>query len=388
MVICYMALRFIERFGSLMVICYMALRFAERFDSLMVICYMSLPFADRFGSLTVICYMTLRFVECFGSLMVIYYMALQFVERFGSLMFIYLGAESVLLSLSRYTLIAIHSILACTLCSPTESIPPQTWFLKVSIHCEGCRRKVKKVLKSIDGVFTATIDPHQQKVTVIGSVSVETLLKKLVRAGKHAEIWPENLDDKGNISGKVENKKKKNQPGKSQSMENRGTETGVTGVGNCNNSKKTAGDNSPEKSPASDNAPPEGGGGGFGKKKKKKAQNGNGSSDLGSACSGGVPAHTGSQLQNLVGQQMGQMNLSPTRQHQLLSYPDTYYTPMVYFATTYHDRLYPMARIGGPTFCVPSSPYICDQDSCQFQSASLISFEIFSDENANGCSIM
>jgi copper chaperone CopZ len=30
----------------------------------------------------------------------------------------------------------------------------QTWFLKVSIHCEGCRKKVKKVLKRIDGTFT------------------------------------------------------------------------------------------------------------------------------------------------------------------------------------------------------------------------------------------
>lgn len=27
----------------------------------------------------------------------------------------------------------------------------QTWVLKVSIHCEGCKRKVKKVLRNIDG---------------------------------------------------------------------------------------------------------------------------------------------------------------------------------------------------------------------------------------------
>ncbi|KAF7815351.1 heavy metal-associated isoprenylated plant protein 35-like [Senna tora] len=29
----------------------------------------------------------------------------------------------------------------------------QTWFLKVPIHCEGCRRKVKKVLQRIDGML-------------------------------------------------------------------------------------------------------------------------------------------------------------------------------------------------------------------------------------------
>lgn len=32
----------------------------------------------------------------------------------------------------------------------------QTWFLKVSIHCEGCRKKVNKVLKRIDGTFLTT----------------------------------------------------------------------------------------------------------------------------------------------------------------------------------------------------------------------------------------
>ncbi|KAL5053394.1 hypothetical protein RYX36_034076 [Vicia faba] len=59
--------------------------------------------------------------------------------------------------------------------------------------------KVKKVLKCIDGVFTTTIDSQQHKVTVTGNVNVETLLKKLVRAGKPAEIWPESVDGRGEI---------------------------------------------------------------------------------------------------------------------------------------------------------------------------------------------
>ncbi|KAK7329430.1 hypothetical protein VNO77_23599 [Canavalia gladiata] len=276
----------------------------------------------------------------------------------------------------------------------SEPLKYQTWFLKVSIHCEGCRRKVKKVLKSIDGVFTATIDAQQQKVTVTGSVGVETLLRKLVRAGKHAEIWPENLAGNGKISGKGE-KKKKNEQGEAKSLENKGTESSVT-VANCNSSNSKTSDNSPEKSPAGDKGPPEGGQSeGGGKKKKKKGQSGggggNGNSGVSSASSSNAPARSGFQFQNLVGQEMGQVNLSPPRQ-QSFSYPETGYPPMFYVAT-YNNTLYPMTRIGGgPSYYVPSSPFMCgglDQDGYyQFQSPPLVSFEIFSDENANGCSIV
>ncbi|KAL5053395.1 hypothetical protein RYX36_034077 [Vicia faba] len=71
-------------------------------------------------------------------------------------------------------------------------------------------KKVKKVLKCIDGVFTATIDSQQHKVTVTGNVNVETLLKKLVRDGKPAEIWPESVDGRGEIRKKKEERKKEN----------------------------------------------------------------------------------------------------------------------------------------------------------------------------------
>ncbi|XP_061370575.1 heavy metal-associated isoprenylated plant protein 35-like [Gastrolobium bilobum] len=272
----------------------------------------------------------------------------------------------------------------------SEPLKYKTWFLKIYIHCEGCRRKVKKVLKNIDGVFTTTIDPQQHKVTVTRSVGVETLLRKLVRAGKHAEIWPENVDGKGKSS-----KKKRNGQRDPESLENKGTEN----VGNCKgeskSSKSKTGDNNPpKKSQAGNQVPPEdrkgcqseGGVEGTGKKKKKKAQGGgNGSNGLSSESTSAL-AHTGFQFQNLgqvVGQQMGQMNLNPTRQ-QSYSYLETGYPPMVYVAT--------MGRNVGPSYYVPPpSPCMCaglDQDSYQFQSTPLVSFEIFSDENANGCSIM
>ena len=42
------------------------------------------------------------------------------------------------------------------------------------------------------GVYSVSIDAEQQKVTVTGNVDAATLINKLVRRGKHAELWPPN----------------------------------------------------------------------------------------------------------------------------------------------------------------------------------------------------
>ncbi|XP_018807848.1 heavy metal-associated isoprenylated plant protein 36-like [Juglans regia] len=84
---------------------------------------------------------------------------------------------------------------------PPEEVPAgtlkyKTWVLKVLIHCEGCKKKVKKVLQSIEGVYTTTVDIQQQKVTVNGNVDADTLIKKLLRSGKQAELLPEKIKEK------------------------------------------------------------------------------------------------------------------------------------------------------------------------------------------------
>ncbi|KAE9599042.1 putative heavy metal-associated domain, HMA, WD40/YVTN repeat-like-containing [Lupinus albus] len=72
--------------------------------------------------------------------------------------------------------------------------------LKVNIHCEGCKQKVKKILHKIDGVFTTEIDAEHGKVTVSGNVDHEVLIKKLAKSGKHAELWdvPKPNNNNGN----------------------------------------------------------------------------------------------------------------------------------------------------------------------------------------------
>lgn len=85
----------------------------------------------------------------------------------------------------------------------------QTCVLKVNIHCDGCKQKVKKLLQRIEGVYQVVIDAEQQKVTVSGSVDSATLIKKLVRAGKHAELWPQkpNQNQKQNNNNAAINNK-------------------------------------------------------------------------------------------------------------------------------------------------------------------------------------
>ncbi|KAH0671098.1 hypothetical protein KY289_025591 [Solanum tuberosum] len=68
----------------------------------------------------------------------------------------------------------------------------QTCELRVNIHCDGCKQKVKKLLQRIEGVYQVNIDFEHQKVTVYGSVDSGTLIKRLVKARKHAELWSPN----------------------------------------------------------------------------------------------------------------------------------------------------------------------------------------------------
>ncbi|KAH7679241.1 Copper chaperone domain-containing protein [Dioscorea alata] len=73
--------------------------------------------------------------------------------------------------------------------SKEEFLKIQTCDLKVNIHCDGCKQKVKKLLQKIDGVYTTSIDAEQGKVTVSGNVDPATLIKKLAKHGKHAQLW-------------------------------------------------------------------------------------------------------------------------------------------------------------------------------------------------------
>ncbi|CAN0853428.1 Heavy metal-associated isoprenylated plant protein 28 [Linum grandiflorum] len=62
--------------------------------------------------------------------------------------------------------------------------------LSVHMCCHGCELKIKKALRRLDGVNDIDIDMSTQKVTVMGYVDQETVLKAVRRTGRRAELWP------------------------------------------------------------------------------------------------------------------------------------------------------------------------------------------------------
>lgn len=54
----------------------------------------------------------------------------------------------------------------------------QTWVLKVSIHCQGCKRKVKKVLRGIDGIQQNRINPLLLFIIVCCSCQLKIAIER------------------------------------------------------------------------------------------------------------------------------------------------------------------------------------------------------------------
>ncbi|KAK8965981.1 hypothetical protein KSP40_PGU009860 [Platanthera guangdongensis] len=173
-----------------------------------------------------------------------------------------------------------------------ETLKYQTSILRVSIHCQGCKNKVKKLLQGMDGVYMTTIDSQQKKVTVIGNVHADDLIKKLLKAGKHAELWQEKTaivpnpvagaagggkkskKQGGGCGALVLDNSEKNQPG-FENKPNAGNEPVITGGGDAQKKSNDDGGTEAASLPAEKLAGGESGifssSGGVKKKGKKKS---------------------------------------------------------------------------------------------------------------------
>ncbi|XP_041020037.1 heavy metal-associated isoprenylated plant protein 35-like [Juglans microcarpa x Juglans regia] len=349
-----------------------------------------------------------------------------------------------------------------------EPLAYKTWVLKVSIHCEGCKRKVKKILTNIEGVYKTDIDLKQQKVTVTGNVDSETLIKKLVKTGKHAELWPEKASSKEKKQGKSKNKEKQSEQESSEEsnrVDDKEKETvkadvqghdpaknGEGGEG-CNvkvgeggaATGKNGGQTTKPKhevkqtvtvpagiqSPVAEKKGGDGevnggdqksGGGSGGKKKKKKGQKANNNSSntideaehsgdapqtqsTGSANHGQGPmpipaaANDSPPLQQHVYHQYPPANYIPQRQQLYHQYPPHYHAHSV----TSYNVAYPSSA----SYYTSQPPYSYaymhpgpgletdterDRPPADYDGYSshptTDSFELFSDENPNGCTIL
>ncbi|KAL9356068.1 hypothetical protein Peur_049321 [Populus x canadensis] len=284
----------------------------------------------------------------------------------------------------------------------------KTLVLKVSVHCEECKRKVKRILNNIDGVYTTDIDLRQQKATVMGNVDADTLIKKLIKkTGKHAELWPEKADNNQKDKKKGKGKKKEKEKGKGKESDQESSDEEGSDGGNekevkgktevCQTVTSPGGGQSPVTDKKVDGQSEVGAGGSAGggkkkkkKKKKKKAHTAGSTNTVDEAeHSVRAPAGTGSPtLGNVHVQIAHPTNHSPQRQH-VYDYPaTTYYAPTVYAVSS--NVACPSTFYGASYYSPPYS-YACmhppsDLDSYPPQPSG--SFEIFSDENPNACSIM
>ncbi|KAL3697771.1 hypothetical protein R1sor_011847 [Riccia sorocarpa] len=61
--------------------------------------------------------------------------------------------------------------------------------LRMPLSCEGCKDRVSKHLKEIDGVNSVDCDLMKQKVVVKGDVKPEKVLQMAKQISKRAEFW-------------------------------------------------------------------------------------------------------------------------------------------------------------------------------------------------------
>ncbi|KAF2304561.1 hypothetical protein GH714_033558 [Hevea brasiliensis] len=67
-------------------------------------------------------------------------------------------------------------------------LKPKMVVLKVSMHCNGCARKVEKHVSKLEGVTTYKVDLKSKMVVVIGDIIPFEVLESVSKV-KYAELW-------------------------------------------------------------------------------------------------------------------------------------------------------------------------------------------------------
>ncbi|KAK9715995.1 hypothetical protein RND81_06G204500 [Saponaria officinalis] len=73
-------------------------------------------------------------------------------------------------------------------CSSSSMSEDQVVVLRVSLHCRGCERKMKKHLSKMSGVTSYNVDFIAKKVTVVGDVTPLQVLANISKV-KTAKLW-------------------------------------------------------------------------------------------------------------------------------------------------------------------------------------------------------
>ncbi|XP_068647124.1 heavy metal-associated isoprenylated plant protein 45-like [Aristolochia californica] len=67
-------------------------------------------------------------------------------------------------------------------------LKPKMVVLRVSMHCNGCARKVEKHISKMDGVTSFEVDLESKKVVVVGDIVPFEVLESVSKV-KFAELW-------------------------------------------------------------------------------------------------------------------------------------------------------------------------------------------------------
>ncbi|KAL6618880.1 hypothetical protein ACP70R_034019 [Stipagrostis hirtigluma subsp. patula] len=67
-------------------------------------------------------------------------------------------------------------------------LQPKTVELRVSMHCNGCARKVQKHIAKMEGVTSFEVDLESKKVVVMGDVTPFEVLQSVSKV-KLAQLW-------------------------------------------------------------------------------------------------------------------------------------------------------------------------------------------------------
>ncbi|CAA0829777.1 UDP-glucuronic acid decarboxylase 4 [Striga hermonthica] len=77
-------------------------------------------------------------------------------------------------------------------CPSLPHAPEQVVVLRVSLHCRGCEKKLRKHLSRMEGVTSYNIDFAAKKVTVNGKITPSDVLTSICKV-KNAQLWSPTL---------------------------------------------------------------------------------------------------------------------------------------------------------------------------------------------------
>lgn len=67
-------------------------------------------------------------------------------------------------------------------------LEPKTVELRVSMHCNGCAKKVQKHISKMEGVTSFVVDLESKKVVVMGDITPLEVLQSISKV-KFAQLW-------------------------------------------------------------------------------------------------------------------------------------------------------------------------------------------------------